>query len=94
MPYNFRITAVLADREDAPVWRRQAQNILRENTPAHLALDCLFLGPAAMHEFNRRHRHWCAALRARGPARARTASLALQEFLQSHTAAAPQESQP
>jgi hypothetical protein len=94
MQYNFRVTAVLADRDEAPVWRRQACAILRANLPAHLALDCLFLGPQAMHEFRRRHRHWCAALRTRGPDRAGAASLALQTFLQSHTPTVPQESPP
>jgi hypothetical protein len=85
--YNFRISAVLSargrERSDA-TWRRQAEVIVRENTPAHVALDCLFLRPRAMRHFERLYAKWTEALQhcRRGPLA--EASRALAGFLTLH----------
>jgi hypothetical protein len=86
--YNFRVSAVLAapaDDSTAAGWMAQATTILRGNTPAHVALDCLFLDAGEMARFNRLYRIWTRALR-HGPRSALAeASRRLEYFLTRHT---------
>lgn len=82
--FNFRITAVLsasdAHREDSD-WQQQAQQIIRTNTPAHVALDCLFLSRPAMRRFEELYRSWEEAMRGCSPGRQIHACAALADFL-------------
>ena len=90
--YGMRVSAVLsatADERDSEGWRAQATAILRNNTPAHVALDCLFLEPGAMDRFVRLHGAWVHALRHGPSHRLATASEHLERFLIRHAPAAP-----
>lgn len=83
--YSFRMTAVVAatHREaENETWRTQVHEIVRKNSPAHVAVDCLVLHHDAFHEFLKRYRHWREALR-HGSGR-RRASRALERFLKVH----------
>jgi hypothetical protein len=85
--YSFRLAAVVGvsarqwrDRD----WRAQAESIIRENTPTHLALQCHFLRDRPMQRFRQLYRDWRDAL-ASGDARWRARSSArLQGFLAHH----------
>lgn len=85
--YSFRLAAVVGgsarqwrDRD----WRDQAESIIRENTPSHLALQCHFLGHRHMRRFRHLYLEWCGAL-AGDDARWRArASARLQRFLAHH----------
>lgn len=85
--YSFRLSAVVGvsarqwrDRD----WRQQAEDIVRANTPTHLAVQCHFLGPRHMRRFRQLYRDWREAL-AWGDTRQRARSSArLQWFLQHH----------
>jgi hypothetical protein len=82
--YSFRVTAVLSashsEWEDT-AWRHQAEAILRQNTPAHIALDCIFLKPGAMRRFEALHFEWIGTLRGCHTGRQIRASRALADFL-------------
>jgi len=93
----FRVTAVLplsadadelngADPAPGERYRRQsAQAILRDNLPAHVALDCLFLPPPEMLQFAALHHDWLSALRdPEAPVRRAHTCRALTGFLQRH----------
>ncbi len=80
----FRISAVISasrDERDSAGWRRQARAIVRANTPAHIAVDCLFLGHARMRRFERLYRRWIEALRFHHGERRIDASRELYTFL-------------
>lgn len=82
--YSFRVSAVLAARYDErhnAGWRSAAEAILRENVPAHIALDCLFLGPRHMHRFLHLYGAWTEALRAGHGHRLEKTSRRLARFL-------------
>ncbi len=85
--YSFRLSAVLgaSARQWRDLdWRRQAEEIVRENTPTHLAVRCHFLGTRHMQRFRRLYREWRGAL-AGGDARQRARTSArLQWFLEHH----------
>jgi len=82
--YNFRVTAVVsatrAERDDHG-WRREAETILRQNTPAHVALDCLFFDHRAMERFEQLYDSWREAMRYCHQGRLVRASRELAEFL-------------
>lgn len=84
--YSFRMSAVIAtygNEADDAVWRGEVQAILRQNSPAHVAVECLFLDRESMRHFLRLYRQWCLALRE-GPAHRRAAtSRELEMFLKS-----------
>ena len=95
--FSFRISAVMADDrrdqlEDGPEeetrrdgWRRRARGVVRANTPAHVALDVLFLAPRRMEHFLRLYDEWLRAM-ALGPSRRRDeACRRLAHFLRSRT---------
>ncbi len=83
-PYNFRVTAVVsatrAERDDHG-WRREAETILRQNTPAHVALDCLFFDDRMMERFEQLYDDWREAMRHCHQGRLVRASRDLAEFL-------------
>jgi hypothetical protein len=82
--FTFRISAVLAaggEAEAGSGWRRQVWTVLRQNTPAHIVLETVFLGRRQMHRFELLHREWVRALRHGSAERKATTSLALVEFL-------------
>ncbi|MBB6250760.1 hypothetical protein [Nitrospirillum iridis] len=84
--YSFRLTAVLhaAPHEASDTdWRRKAEAVVRQNTPAHIAVECLFLDHEGMRRFREHHTDWIRALTQADPARRAEASLRLQRFLQS-----------
>jgi hypothetical protein len=81
--YSFRMSAVIAERDaGGETWRNEVRAIVRRNSPAHVAVDCVFLRRHDVHEFLRRYRQWREALR-RGSGR-RRASRALERFLKVH----------
>lgn len=87
--YSFRLSAIIAtSRKEAAdiVWQRQVTAIVRENTPSHIAPQCLFLDRAAMRRFRTRYDAWMDALRRGPPDRLAEASLRLERFLADHSA--------
>lgn len=86
--HSMRISAVLADHgdeRDQANWRQHAEAIVRENTPAHIALDCVFLTPEAMRRFEPLYALWTRALRE-GPAPLRAeVNEHMARFLRRHT---------
>jgi len=82
--YNFRVTALLSasrkEWEDT-AWRHEAEWVIRDNTPAHIALDCLFLKPGEMLRFEKLHSEWLGTLRGCNTGRQIQASRALADFL-------------
>jgi hypothetical protein len=83
--YGFRMTAVIAatHREtENEIWCNQVREIVRRNSPAHVAVDCLFLHRHDFSEFLRRYHPWREALR-QGSGRRRTSRL-LERFLKVH----------
>lgn len=82
--FNFRVTAVLsADRADwqSRAWHHEARRVLRQNTPAHIRLDCVFLAPERLQHFERLHADWLDALRLGHEGRRVRTSHALEQFL-------------
>ena len=82
--FNFRVTAILSAsraERDTLSWRREAEAVLRQNTPAHVVLDCLFLEPAALARFERLHDAWREAMRTCHQSRLVQTSRALADFL-------------
>ena len=64
--FNFRITAVVAaaeEEENVTGWKEQVNDIVRNNTPAHIALQCLFLERRHLTEFEDLFFAWRRALR-------------------------------
>ena len=71
--YGFRITAVVRAppaRTDDGRWRRQVEQLVREQAPAHVSVETRFLDRRDMGEFDRRYHHWRRAF-AEGPRAAR-----------------------
>ena len=74
------MSATPAESESA-IWRNEARKILASNTPAHIELDCLFLGHARMEHFHRLYRAWAHALHRGLPHQLSKTSRKLQRFL-------------
>lgn len=88
--YSFRLSAVIAaeDKELADTtWRQQATAIIRENAPAHVAVDCLFLNHENYKRFLARYRPWLQALRRGDAAKRAETSRRLEHFLKNHPSA-------
>ncbi|HUG26162.1 hypothetical protein [Piscinibacter sp.] len=65
--HAFRLTVVIPAwtvRSHQPAFRRFAEETVRINCPAHLAVRCLWLPQDAMREFEGRYREWLAAKQA------------------------------
>ncbi|KUR72073.1 DUF1906 domain-containing protein [Novosphingobium sp. FSW06-99] len=88
--FGMHVTAVLPMHplpepgDGDAAWEMRATTVLRANTPAHIALDCLFLGRAAMAEFELLYAAWRLALGCRGQSRLARASRRLDRFLAKH----------
>ena len=66
-------------------WRDFARQVTRANTPAHLALRVVFVGPLAMCEFELLYWAWRRALRCPDdPEARRVTSIALRDWLIEH----------
>ncbi len=82
--FSFRVSAILPTAE-APEndhgWRQSARRILRENMPAHIVDETLFLGPRRMRHFLRLYDHWLAAMRSGSERRRAETSWHLARFL-------------
>lgn len=79
------ITAVISARYDersSLAWRTRAAAIVRENTPAHIAIEYLFLGHARMRRFQRLYAHWVEALHHHDREAQAQTSTALQRFIE------------
>jgi|GEM_PF-411915 len=64
--FNFRITAVVAatrEERDITGWKEKVKDIVGNNTPAHIALECLFLERRHLREFEDLFFAWRRALR-------------------------------
>lgn len=68
-----------ASRHDG--WRRRASALVRANTPAHIVVDAVFLGPRRMNHFLRLYDAWCQALRDGSQRRRGVTSRRLAHFL-------------
>ncbi|MEJ2457242.1 MAG: DUF1906 domain-containing protein [Novosphingobium sp.] len=82
--YTFRVTAVASvtrANDNNFAWQREVEFILRQNTPAHVVLDCLFFEVEEMERFERLHDRWLDALRHCHEARLVRASRDLADFL-------------
>jgi hypothetical protein len=82
--FDFRISAVVSagdEEQESAAWRTQATDILRANTPAHVALDTVFLDPDEMDRFEALYARWTDALRRGPPHRLVDASARLEHFL-------------
>jgi hypothetical protein len=84
-PYSFTATAVLSPpprlRRDTD-YQNFARQVIRANAPAHVAMNDLFLGPAAMFVFEPLYWAWRHALRSGGYVEKAITSFALRKFLQ------------
>lgn len=81
--YNFTISAVISEcpfDSERDNYRTFVHEVIRQNTPAHIAIDYCFLTPWLMCLFERRYVRWRYALRTGRDLRA--ASRRLREFLQ------------
>ncbi len=95
--FNFRVTAVISaqrDGWDEETWRRHAEQVVRTNTPAHIALDCLFLPPRAMRHFERLFRDWQDTMRGCSTGRQIHACKALADYLTFEIDGPPPKSSP
>lgn len=81
-PFAFTLTAILsADGRDAG-YARNAAEVVRRNAPAHVATNCIFLGPAGMARFEELYDGWRRALLRRDPREVVRTSTELIHFLQ------------
>lgn len=83
--YSFTITAVVSlpkkerlSRDD----RTKVAEIVRENTPAHIAAAICFLDPCRLLTFEHLYREWQDALRSRNTPAIRRSSARLRRFLE------------
>lgn len=83
-PYSFWMTVVL------PYWPKRFQNLdfrkffentLRRETPAHIALKIVWVGPEQMHLFETKYHAWLAALGLEGDCLRGSAQDDFMEFL-------------
>ena len=85
--YSFTITAVIAVpprlRNDGD-YRRFACEVIRDNTPAHVVVDYLFLRPGDLRRFENLYGAWRRALRKRNRREIIDTSTSLRRFLQDH----------
>ncbi len=84
--FSFRISAVMpvkqeGDDAQSDGWRRQARAILRDNTPAHIVVEDVFLEHYRMKRFVRLYDEWVHALRHGSRARRAETSRRLMHFL-------------
>lgn len=87
--YNFTITAVVTDSpgENKTEYQKFAREVIRQNTPAHIAVGYCCLYPYLMCVFERLYIEWRHALRGRGDID--STSRELREFLQHHWSKQP-----
>ncbi|MDB5710426.1 MAG: hypothetical protein JWL96_2496 [Sphingomonas bacterium] len=82
--YDFRVTAAIsatcAQWRDLD-WRREAERVVRGNTPAHIILDCLFLEAPEMARFEDLYHDWGDAQCGCHGLRQAQSSRALVDFL-------------
>lgn len=83
--YSFTITAIIsitrAERND-PDYKRFIRDVIRQNTPAHIAVGYCFLDPCRMRDFEFRYWAWRRALRRGDPWEIAIASARLRKFLE------------
>ena len=82
--YSFTVTAVLsasAASVSDPYYRNAVHEVIRQNTPAHIAVNYCFLRPRQMHFFESLYREWRRALRQCRSQAIRSTSARLREFL-------------
>lgn len=82
--YSFTVTAVIStcpEQRDDPGYRRFAREVLRQNAPAHVALETCFLGACEMRVFEARYWEWREALRHGDRQRLARASARLRRLL-------------
>jgi hypothetical protein len=83
LDFSFRVSAVLprGDEGEDRRWREGARGIVRDNIPAHVGVDMLFLGRRRMRHFRRLYDAWREALRHGPPERRARTSRHLERFL-------------
>lgn len=84
-PYSFTITAVASappKQSGDRGFQTLVREVVRRNTPAHIASDFCFLRPAQMRHFEALYWDWRRALRHRKRRELITASNRLRNFLQ------------
>ncbi len=92
--YDFTITAVVGlgrharhARHDKE-YRAAVAAVIRQNTPAHVAVDLCFLRPRHMRHFEERYDAWCHALRRGDHHAIAITSARLRRFLARHSQSA------
>ncbi len=88
----FKISAVLPVEPRGlshDAWRADTGAILRRNTPAHVALECIYLTEEAMDDFVALRHAWIEALRPGEPLARAEACLRLKRFLRRHAPRGP-----
>jgi len=86
--YSFTITAVLGLPSDVPRDRDNrnvVEEIIRENTPAHIVADICYLDSCQLLRFEYLHHAWRAALYSRKRFAIALTSARLRRFLERHT---------
>ena len=87
--YSFSLTAVLSaspSLANDTGYRKLVRDVVRENAPAHVAVDYCFLSASQMCRFERLYWDWRNALRHGDANEIRRFSELLQTFLQEHYA--------
>jgi hypothetical protein len=88
----FKISAILPQEPHGvshDAWRADTGAILRRNTPAHVALECVYLDEDSMEDFVTLRRAWIGALRPGEPIERAEACLRLKRFLRRHAPRGP-----
>ena len=65
---------------DESAYRKHVFDVLRQNTPAHIAIDLRFVSPCQMIKFEDLHGWWCDTLRKGHPREINLASNHLIQF--------------
>ena len=86
--YSFTITAVVGLPSGVPQDRNNrnvVEELVRENTPAHIMADICYLDSCQLLRFEHLHRAWRAALQRRRRFAIALTSARLRRFLERHT---------
>ncbi|MBK8251186.1 MAG: hypothetical protein IPK82_00765 [Polyangiaceae bacterium] len=86
--YSFAISAVvgLDSQSDTEAYRDLTTQVLRENAPAHVDVQMVFLRPRSLIQFETRLRAWQRALRKGTDEEKRSTSSKMIDFLVKHAA--------
>ncbi len=90
--YSFTLSAVVsinAEQRRSLTYQKMVCEVIRENTPTHIALDFCFISSYALCRFESLYWAWRAALKVGGKAKCAATSTALEHFLRIHRVKKP-----